>query len=234
VYCAECGVVYVGSGGFSARSRKRYHYYACSRRKRHYDKRAKALSCRHVAAEWLEETVWADVRWFLEHPEEALEDARAQLVAAEEDGGLEVRLASLTKRLATKQAEKDRYVRAFAQGHISEDELAVYVTDLNNQVENLKLLIASVESDLAAHEQERLAAQDAAAWLLALRERIVEVEADTQEARRKRRELVRHLVKQITVGTDDDGATKVHITYRFGPPATQEEGTVSHGVADSS
>jgi hypothetical protein len=109
----------------------------------------------------------------------------------------------------------------------------VYATDLNNQVENLRLLIASVESDLAAHEQERLAAQDAAAWLLTLQERIAEVEADTQAARRKRRELVRLLVKQITVGTDD-GAIRVHITYRFGPPATQEEDTVSYGVADSS
>jgi len=234
VNCAECGAVYVGTGGTSARASKSYYYYSCSRRKRRYDGRTKALSCPHVGAEWLEETVWADVRRFLENPEEALEDARARLVAADEDGELEARLASLTKRLATKQAEKDRYVRAFAQGHISEDELAVYVTDLKNQVENLKLLIASVESDLATREQDRLAAQDAATWLLTLRERVAEVEADTEEARRKRRELVQLLVKQITVDTNEDGATVDRITYRFGPPAAQEEDTVSHGVAHSS
>ena len=44
-----------------------------------------------------------------------------------------------------------------------------------------------------------------------------------EEARRKRRELVRCLVKQITVDTNEDGATEVRITYRFGPPSAQEE-----------
>jgi site-specific DNA recombinase len=233
VNCAECGGGYVGTSCASARVDKRYYYYSCARRRRPYGKQAKALSCPHVSAEWLEETVWADVRRFLENPEEALEDARAQLVAADEDEELEARLASLTKRLATKQAEKDRYVRAFAQGHISEDELALYVTDLKNQVENLKLLIAAVESDLAAQEQEKLAAADAATWLLTLQERVADVEADTEEARRKRRDLVRLLVKQITVGTNENGDTEVHITYRFGPPAPQDEDTVLHGVANS-
>jgi len=46
-------------------------------------------------------------------------------------------------------------------------------------VENLKLLIASVEAELATREQDRLAVADAAAWLLTLRERVAEVEADT-------------------------------------------------------
>jgi site-specific DNA recombinase len=234
VYCAGCGVVYVGSSATPSRAKKTYAYYSCSRRRRTYDGRTKTLSCPHVATRWLEETVWADVRQFLENPEEALEDARAQLEAAGEDGELEARLESLTKRLATKQAEKDRYVRAFAQAHISEDDLALYVADIKNQVENLKLLISSVESDLAAQEQEKLAAADAATWLLTLRERLAEVEADTAEARRMRRELVRLLVQQISVGSNEDGATEVQITYRFGPPASQEEDTVLHGVANFS
>jgi hypothetical protein len=178
--------------------------------------------------------VWADVRRFLENPEGAMDDARAQLVAADEDRELEARLASLTKRLATKQAEKDRYVRAFAQGYISEDELALHVTDLKNQVENLKLLVATVESDLAAQEREKLDAADAATWLLTLRERVAEVEADTSEARRVRRELMQLLVKQITVDTNEDGATEVRITYRFHPPSSQEEDAVLHGVANFS
>jgi hypothetical protein len=150
IYCAECGVGYVGSGSAAPHTNKRYDYYSCSRRRARYDRRTKELSCPHVGAEWLEETVWADVRRFLENPQEALENAREQLATADESGELEARRAELEKRLTSKSAEKDRYVRAFAQGHISEDELAVYVTDLKNQVENLKLLIASVESNLAA------------------------------------------------------------------------------------
>jgi hypothetical protein len=51
---------------------------------------------------------------------------------------------------------------------------------------------------------------------------VARVEADTAEARRLRRELARFLVKQITIGSDEDGATRVRIIYRFGPPAEAE------------
>jgi site-specific DNA recombinase len=231
VWCAECGTAYAGTGTAASNTAKRYYYYSCSRRKRRYDGRTNKLSCPHVNAEWLEELVWSDVRRFLENPGEVLERVREQGVGDNIEE-LEARRESLEKRLASKQTEKDRYVRAFAQGHISEDELAVYAADLKNQVENLKLLIASVESDLAQREEHQMTAQSTEAWLLTLQERVVEVEADTEEARRKRRELSRLLVKQVTVGSTEDGSIQVHITYRFGPPS--EPGDVfSHGVQNS-
>jgi site-specific DNA recombinase len=232
VYCAECGAAYVGTGSAAPHTSKRYYYYSCSRRKARYDVRTKALSCPHVGSEWLEETVWPDLGRFLKNPGEVLEQVRAQMESDDETAELEVRLADLTKRLAAKSSEKDRYVRAFAQGHISEDELAVYVTDLRNQVENLRLLIASAESDLAAREHDKLAAEGAEAWLMTLRERVAEVETDTENARRLRRELARLLVKRITVGSGEDGSTEVRITYRFGPPSEAAVG-FSHGVSDS-
>jgi hypothetical protein len=74
--------------------------------------------------------VWADVRGFLENPGEALERVREQLRGTDHTEELVQRREDLAKRLANKQSEKDRYVRAYAQRHISEDELAVYVTDL--------------------------------------------------------------------------------------------------------
>src|SRR5918997_6196838 len=124
----------------------------------------------------------------------------------------------MTRRLATKNAEKDRYVRAYAQGHISEEELAEYVTDIKNQANNLRLLISSVEDDLAGLGESRKVAESAAEWLLILRERAAEVEADTPEAFQKRRELVRLLVEGITTDRGEEGHRRVEITYRFGPP----------------
>ena len=62
---------------------------------------------------------------------------------------LTTRREDLARKLASKEAEKDCYVRAYAQGHISEDELAVYAADVKNQVENLRLLIAAVDADLS-------------------------------------------------------------------------------------
>ena len=58
------------------------------------------------------------------------------------------------------------------------------------------------------------------AWLLALRERLAEVEEDTEDAFRARRQLVKLLVRSIAIGTkDEDGVIEVRITYRFGPPS---------------
>jgi site-specific DNA recombinase len=220
VWCAECGTAYAGTGTTSSNTTKRYYYYSCSRRKRRYDGRTNKLSCPHVNAEWLEELVWSDVRRFLENPGEVLERVREQGVGDDIEE-LQARRESLARRLASKQTEKDRYVRAFAQGHISEDELAVYAADLKNQVDNLKLLIASVESDLAAREEHQMTAETTEAWLMTLQNRLAEVEADTEEARRKRRELSRLLVERITVGSTEDGSIQVHTTYRFGPPANR-------------
>lgn len=108
-----------------------------------------------MRAEWLEETVWADVRRFLENPGEVLERVREQMGSEDGAAELEARRADLEKRLAAKQAEKDRFVRLYAQGHISEEELDVYLVDLKNQSENLRLLADSVGADLSQRRASR-------------------------------------------------------------------------------
>jgi hypothetical protein len=144
--------------------------------------------------------------------------------AAEE---LVARREGLARWLTAKQAEKDRYVRAYARGHISEDELAVYAADLKNQVENLRLLIGAVEADLTQRQQSRLAAKSAEAWLLSLRERVSEIEEDSEGAFEKRRQLAKLLVDRIDAGRDEYGDAQVRITYRFGPPETPLEADIS-------
>ncbi len=51
--------------------------------------------------------------------------------------------------LAAKHSEKDRYVRPYAQGHISEEEFEIYLLDLKHQIGNLRLLIKSAQADLS-------------------------------------------------------------------------------------
>ena len=169
-----------------------------------------------MRAVWLEETVWADVRECLVNPGEVLERIREQMGSEDDTGELESRRADLEKRLAAKQTEKDRFIRLYTQGHISEAELEVYLADLKDQTENLRLLVESVESDLS---QQREIAETTHAWLLALRKHFLKVEADTQEAHRTRRRLVELLVAGITVGRKEDGSPKIKITYCFGPPS---------------
>ncbi len=53
-----------------------------------------------------------------------------------------------------RQAEKDRYVRTYVQGHISEEELEVYLADLKNQTDNLRLLLTSIEAERSQKREE--------------------------------------------------------------------------------
>ena len=182
-------------------------------------------------AAWLESLVWTDVRRFLNDPGEVLERLRDELGDEGDTEELDARKAELSKRLATRQAEKDRYVRAYAQGHISEDEFGVYLADIKNQLDNLRLLLDSVEGELSHKREQAEIADSTEAWLHALQGRVADVEDGTKEAFRARRQLVRLLVAEVTVDKKpDSGETEVRITYRFGPPpASGSAGPPSQG-----
>lgn len=203
---------------------KRYSYYHCRRRRGTYeDSRRVAPNCPHMQAQWLEQLVWTDVRGFLHNPGQVLERLREEQAEDHRAEDLRERLASLTKRLAAKQVEKDRYIRLFARGDVlDEEELETYLADLGNQTQNLRLLISSVEADLGRAQEERELAASTEAWLMSLRENLDEVEASTQEAFDKRRELVKLLVEKIVVSRAEDDRPKVDVTYRFGPPEAGE------------
>jgi site-specific DNA recombinase len=233
VKCAECGS---GCGGHpTTRKGKKYHYYTCRAGRTNNFGKGRLHRVSYLNAGWLEETVWADVRQFLEDPGEVLERVHEQLGADDATEGLETRREELSRRLAAKQAEKDRYVHLYAQGHISEAELETHLLDLKNQTEHLRLLLGSVEAELSQKRAHQELTEAAHAWLLTLRERIAEVEEDTEEAFRARRQLVKLLVQSITVGEKrEDGSIEVRITYRFGPPFSPpaEAGRGGVSVAD--
>ncbi len=85
------------------------------------------------------------------------------------------------------------------------------------------IMSSTMRCELSQRREHTELAQTTHAWLATLREGINEVEEDTQEAFRVRRQLVRLLVEGITVGEKrEDGNTKVRITYRFDPPEGQD------------
>ena len=227
--CAHCGGAVAGHPTGSRG--KKYHYYVCRAG------RTKALNIgvphetSYVNAVWLENLVWADVRRFLNDPGEVIARVRNELGDEGYTEELDARKAELSKRLAARQAEKDRYVRAYTQGHISEDELGVYMADLKNQLDNLRLLLDSVEGELSQKWEQAELADSTEAWLHALQGRVADVEDGTKESFRARRQLVRFLVAEVTVGKKpENGETEIRITYRFGPPpAPGSAGSPSQG-----
>ena len=123
-----------------------------------------------MSAPWLEDLVWSDVKRFVTNPGEVLERVRNQLQDEGDTEDPSARLKGLEKRLVAKQGEKDRYVRLYAQGHISEGELETYLADLKIQISNLRLLIEATEADLAQRCERVQVADTTVAWLNLLRE----------------------------------------------------------------
>jgi hypothetical protein len=123
-------------------------------------------------------------------------------------------------------------MRLYTRGLASEVETEVLLADLKNQADNLCLLISATESDLSAAEADRLVARNTEAWLLTLRKNLAEVEQDTDEAFRKRRELVKLLIEKIGADRAEDGRVRVDISYRFSPPESSSASDRLDGVRD--
>ena len=108
------------------------------------------------------------------------------------------------------------------------------LADLKNQIGNLRLLLESVEADLSQYAEKQEIAKTTSAWLATLRARIPEVEAETEEAYRTRRQLVKLLVAGVTIGRREDGEREIRITYRFGPPTEPDTELIAEGTFVSS
>ena len=210
--------------GFPGRVRNKtndpylYVRYACTRWRERYKRGWLHLDCPPVNAAELETLVWDDIRSFAEDPGDALDRAVEQMAERVQADGLEERRESLAKRLAQTQAEKSKYVKLYAQGSLEEEELDVHLADVGNRIANLRLLVESVEADIAHKQQDYIATQNAALWLASLRDGLDALEEDTEEAFLKRRELVKLLVERITVNRAENKQTMINILYKFRPP----------------
>jgi hypothetical protein len=158
---------------------------------------------------------------------EAVSSALREQLRSEDstaDDALEQRIEELEKRLVSKVSERERYARFFSKRLLDEgDEEALdHLLVVKNQVANLRLMLEAARAEQADSAAQRVIADTAKAYLMALRERTDEIEDDTPEAFIKRQQLVRLLVDGIALGKDEDGKTLVEVTYRFGPPKTAQ------------
>ena len=223
VKCAICG--YGCSGHASTSKGKRRSYYTCITNFRAKVPQGGPHGAPYVKAEWLEEEVWSDVRQFLENPAEVLDRVRTQIESNDRIEQLEFKHERLERELADLSDERLAYLRQHARGAIeSEEELDTLLADVRGRTGNTRLLLENVEVTLENRRERRKLADSAAAWLATLRERLSEVEEDTEAAYLERRQLVKLLVANITVGRYADGKPHVQVTHRFGPPQVTDVG----------
>jgi hypothetical protein len=158
------------------------------------------------------------VRRFLRNPGETLHRAREQMqtdIPAETRD----RRVDLTKRLADKRAERERWLRLYARELISEAELDAHLAALRSEMEALELMLQGVDDEIVRQQQHAQMARDTAAWLEHLAARLDEVEGDSEKALEKRRKLVQVLVRRIEVGRDEHGRIHIKAIYRFADPS---------------
>jgi site-specific DNA recombinase len=216
VKCAVCG------SGCTGRTKtaygRRYVYYRCRDDHTSRGIRAERGHAPGVPAEWLEATIWDDVRRFLRNPGETLHRAREQM-QSDLPAETRDRRASLAKRLADKRTERERWLRLYARELISEAELDARLAALRSEMDALELLLQGVEDEIARQQEHAQMARDTAAWLERLAARLDEVEGDSEIALEKRRKLVQLLVRRIEVGRDEHRRIHIRANYRFADPS---------------
>jgi site-specific DNA recombinase len=230
IKCEECAWNYCG---VSRKAKDGYRFrYACPvSSARRFDPSAVRRGCPTIDALWLEDLVWEDIRRFVSDPGEALARAQEQSdLRAGAAHDIEGRLADLRRRLHAAHAEKDRYVRLYAAGHLDDAELDTYLLDLKNRTTNLGMLIDAAQGQKTEAEHDARTTRDTAVWLASLQDGLSALEEDTAEAHEGRRELLSLLVERISVGRDEaqPGKPRVRIDYRFAVPA--KPGDTSGGI----
>ena len=208
----ECGLSY---GGRASTARgKKYRYYTCASNRSIRGPASSSHPAPNINADRLEEEVWVNVRAFLADPGETLRRVREQRNAGGR-GELEGRLAAKQKEQVKVETEIDNLLDSIAHG-VSAHRVGPQIAAREQRIEYLSQRIEEIEGEIAHFEAEEERAESAEAWLMTLRDRLAEIEEDAPEAYLERRELVKLLVKSVTV--ESDGS--VQVCYRFGPPPT--------------
>jgi len=209
IRCADCGHVYCGSASRVAVGEKRY--YRCNLAMQWRKLRKPKCPGKSLPADVIEGVVWADVLAFIQAPEVAIAQLRAQ--RAPVDATLGERLAEVEHQLEELGRRERNLLRAAAEA----PELdVVALNDVLREIRSGEASLQAYRTTLTA----RLQAGDAldqelfsvASRLARLKDRI------DQASFEERRRAVRQLVKGIDVRTKAvDGRRIPHvvITYAF-------------------
>lgn len=211
IICGDCGRAYVGHS-----VRSRYHYYRCGAYGRPAERRAAPGGCpnpRHITQEWIEDTVWSYCEWFIDHPEETLEQARGRLrermTQSAED---EKRRPALLRQIAAKDQERERMVGLYRRGRITDEELEEQLDDIERETRELREMLGRIGTQDAMARAYEARLQSAAALLARLRAQLREGEPVTWE---QKREAIEKLVARIEVRTGEDGRARVEGVFTF-------------------
>jgi site-specific DNA recombinase len=230
IRCGACGSAYTG---FS--SRPAHRYYRCN--KGMAPEPSERCRMPVVPADWLEETVWADIREFILNPGPALADAQQQVRARlSQTTALETERQRLIKRLAELDRGRDNVLELVRRGRVTlgEAEAQLDAVAAERAQVQAELDALRAQADLAAAIEAQVA--EAATLLAKLRERLEEIEAGGWEAKRP---WVERFVSRITVEPVPTTRrwkrpVRVVVEYVFSAPVMHEPVVTATSTQESS
>ncbi len=209
IKCGSCGLTYCGVP--DARHNKRY--YACSGKTKYRGPIGKCRS-KNVSAEWLEELVWNECVNFILSPGEAvkkIKDNQPEKV----DYSHELRLVE--EKLSQKQDERMMILDAYRRNIISEPDMIVQVSRINNE----QLLLEQHQEELkkAVATNDRLDTQQSEAIKL-LTDLQPRLKTGDPLSFEEKRAILKLLINEIRIYTIEDPdcdelRRKVKVTIDF-------------------
>ena len=216
IRCAVCGLSFCGTWTRGPR-------YRCNGSMAHRGQFAGKCIGASIKGEHLEAAVWSDVSRFLTDPDELTDELLAESNDIESRAVAEAERASLIDARDAAQLRRKRAIDLYTRAKLSEVEFDAIAADVEQELKTLDDRLAGLEPEDG--DLDDAASEDV---LAEIRERL---EADLSDA--ERREIVRLLVRRITVHTTvpDRGRKQVRVVidYRF-PPG----GATRTGIAASS
>lgn len=201
IRCGQCGHTFTGTRGAAS-----YAYYACNGR---HAKDHGLTKCQNkfVAAVALEETIWQDIRGFLENPGPILEQLAAQMATRQSAAAhLEQERLSVALALSHKDAERADILTLYRQRRITSADLERQFALIAEETASLKARLATLDSTLQAQEAITAQLSDAEHLLARLRERLTD-----DMPWEDKRAIVEALVLGIRVQSPD----QIEVTYAF-------------------
>ena len=187
--------------------------------------RAKILN-----ADWIERTVWAECVRFIEHPGDALEEARRKLRdSMGKAASFEGRRRTVLGELSAKEQERERILTLYRREVISDSDAENQLESIARESGQLREALESMRAQAALLDAQEIFLSDSMTMLARLREELEEIEA--ADAWPRRREVIERYVQRIVVETINTGRgvreAEIKVYLRLKPQPLAFDSTTS-------
>ncbi len=205
IKCDACGHNYTGYTSLTT-ANKEYSYYRCTTRA-DGDKKCQSPN---IKADTIESAVWKQICEYIENPDVAKEHLKAKYDVCKQAGYVS-ELAQNKHRLEElKQAEQRLLVKyADPTNNYSEEALNGALNEIRGNRQEVQDRIKELERLIVTEDEEIRRLNDVTEMLNQLKDK---VRVATPKTKQK---ICKLLVKEIRVGRNEDGATRLNIKYYF-------------------